>query len=76
MAPKTLSKKAGFAARDPADGQLLCSSAGTHNILRPNISGKLKARSVRNIDATKPDLIATGTAIPTPHTLRTHRLRI
>ena len=60
MAPKTLLKKAGFAVRDPAEGHLCCGSAGTYNILQPEISGKLKARKVRNIEATKPDLIATG----------------
>ncbi len=59
-APKTLLKKAGFAVRDPAEGHLCCGSAGTYNILQPEISGKLKARKVRNIEATKPDVIATG----------------
>ena len=60
MAPKQLLKKAGFAVRDPAEGHLCCGSAGTYNILQPEISGKLKARKVKNIEATKPDLIATG----------------
>lgn len=60
LAPKTLLKKAGFVVRDPAEGHLCCGSAGTYNILQPEISGKLKARKVKNIEATKPDLIATG----------------
>jgi glycolate oxidase iron-sulfur subunit len=60
MAPKALLKAAGFVVRDPAEGHLCCGSAGTYNILQPEISGKLKARKVRNIEATKPDLIATG----------------
>src|SRR5690606_24491369 len=60
MAPKVLLKKAGFAVRDPAEGHLCCGSAGTYNILQPEISGKLKARKVKNIEATKPDIIATG----------------
>ncbi len=60
MAPKTLLKKAGFTVRDPAEGHLCCGSAGTYNILQPEISAKLKARKVKNIEATKPDLIATG----------------
>ena len=60
MLPKTLLKKAGFAVRDPAEGHLCCGSAGTYNILQPEISATLKARKVRNIEATKPDLIATG----------------
>ena len=58
--PKTLLKKAGFTVRDPAEGHLCCGSAGTYNILQPEISGRLKARKVKNIEATKPDIIATG----------------
>ena len=80
MVPKTLLKKAGFTVRDPAEGHLCCGSAGTYNILQPEISGQLKARKVKNIEATKPDLIATGnigcitqiatgTAIPILHTV-------
>lgn len=60
LAPKILLRKAGFVVRDPAEGHLCCGSAGTYNILQPEISGKLKARKVKNIEATKPDLIATG----------------
>ena len=60
MAPKTLLKKAGFAVRDPAEGHLCCGSAGTYNILQPEISAQLKARKVRNIEALRPDVIATG----------------
>jgi glycolate oxidase iron-sulfur subunit len=59
-APKQLLKRAGFAVRDPAEGHLCCGSAGTYNILQPEISAKLKARKVRNIEATKPNVIATG----------------
>nr|WP_143348380.1 glycolate oxidase subunit GlcF [Ensifer adhaerens] len=59
-APKQLLKRAGFLVRDPAEGHLCCGSAGTYNILQPEISAKLKARKVRNIEATKPDAIATG----------------
>jgi glycolate oxidase iron-sulfur subunit len=80
MAPKTLLKKAGFVVRDPAEGHLCCGSAGTYNILQSEISAKLKARKVKNIEATKADLIATGnigcitqiatgTAIPILHTV-------
>jgi len=80
MAPKTLLKKAGFIVRDPAEGHLCCGSAGTYNILQPEISGKLKARKVKNIEATRPDVIATGnigcitqistgTAVPILHTV-------
>ncbi|PDT52141.1 MULTISPECIES: glycolate oxidase subunit GlcF [Sinorhizobium] len=59
-APKRLLKRAGYAVRDPAEGHLCCGSAGTYNILQPEISARLKARKVRNIEATKPNVIATG----------------
>jgi glycolate oxidase iron-sulfur subunit len=59
-APKLLLKNAGFTVRDPAEGHLCCGSAGTYNILQPEISATLKARKVRNIEATKADIIATG----------------
>lgn len=58
--PKLLLKAAGFVVRDPAEGHLCCGSAGTYNILQPEISGQLKARKVKNIEATKADIIATG----------------
>ncbi|TDX70378.1 glycolate oxidase iron-sulfur subunit [Neorhizobium sp. R1-B] len=80
MAPKNLLKSAGFAIRDPAEGHLCCGSAGTYNILQPDISTQLKARKIKNIEATKPDVIATGnigcitqiasgTSIPILHTI-------
>jgi glycolate oxidase iron-sulfur subunit len=59
-APKNLLKAAGFTVKDPAEGHLCCGSAGTYNIMQPEISAQLKARKVRNIEATKPDVIATG----------------
>lgn len=60
MAPKLLLKAAGFLVRDPAEGHLCCGSAGTYNIMQPEISGQLKARKIKNIEATKADIIATG----------------
>ena len=78
--PKLLLKTAGFTVRDPAEGHLCCGSAGTYNILQPDISATLKERKVKNIEATKPDVIAAGnigcltqiasaTAIPIVHTV-------
>ncbi|WP_426228968.1 glycolate oxidase subunit GlcF [Pararhizobium sp. DWP3-4] len=60
LAPKLLLRNAGFTVRDPAEGHLCCGSAGTYNILQPEISATLKARKVKNIEATKADIIATG----------------
>ena len=60
LAPKQLLQKAGYKVKDPAEGHLCCGSAGTYNMLQPEISAELKARKVKNIEATKPDIIATG----------------
>lgn len=78
--PKDLLKRAGFEVLTPAEGHLCCGSAGTYNLLQPELADKLKARKVKNIEATQPDLIAGGnigciqqiaggTDIPTVHTV-------
>ena len=59
-APKTLLKNAGFTVKDPAEGHLCCGSAGTYNIMQPEISAQLKARKVKNLQATGAQLVATG----------------
>jgi glycolate oxidase iron-sulfur subunit len=44
--PKTLLKRAGFDVREPKEGHLCCGSAGTYNILQPDIArGCASARS-------------------------------
>lgn len=58
--PKALLRKAGYTVREPAEGHLCCGSAGTYNILQPEISEKLKVRKARNLQAIKPQIIATG----------------
>lgn len=60
MQPKMLLKKAGFTVRDPAEGHLCCGSAGTYNMLQPEISEALKARKVRNIEAARGEIVAAG----------------
>lgn len=78
--PKTLLKKAGFTVLEPADSHLCCGSAGTYNLMQPEISGQLKQRKVKTLEAKKPDLIAagnigcmmqigSGTNIPVLHTV-------
>ncbi|MCT8159268.1 glycolate oxidase subunit GlcF [Pseudoruegeria sp. SHC-113] len=59
-APKTLLKKAGFTVVEPADSHLCCGSAGTYNLMQPEISKQLKERKVRTLEARKPDVIAAG----------------
>ena len=79
-APKDLLKRAGFDVVEPADSHLCCGSAGTYNLLQPEISGQLKARKVATLEARKPDIIAagnigcmmqigSGTGVPVVHTV-------
>lgn len=59
-APKDLLRRAGFTVLDVPEAHLCCGSAGTYNLLQPEIAGKLKARKVENIESTRADLIAAG----------------
>ena len=58
--PKALLRRAGFTVLEPAEGHICCGSAGTYNIMQPEIAGQLRARKLGNIARTKPDLIAAG----------------
>jgi len=58
--PKDLLSKAGFTVKEPLEGHLCCGSAGTYNIMQPEIATKLRDRKVKNIEATGAALIATG----------------
>lgn len=58
--PKDLLKHVGFDLVEPADSHLCCGSAGTYNLMQPEISGQLQARKVKTLEARKPDLIAAG----------------
>jgi glycolate oxidase iron-sulfur subunit len=77
--PKTLLKAAGFEVVEPRDAHLCCGSAGTYNLLQPEISGELKARKVATLMETVPQVIAagnigcmmqigSGTGVPVVHT--------
>jgi glycolate dehydrogenase iron-sulfur subunit len=59
-APKTLLKRAGFRVVEPKDSHLCCGSAGTYNLMQPEISSRLKERKVRTLEAISPDVIAAG----------------
>jgi len=78
--PKALLAQAGFVVLDPPEGHLCCGSAGTYNILQPEIAGKLRDRKVENIERVAPDIIAagnigcitqiaSGTSLPVVHTV-------
>lgn len=79
-APKDLLKRAGFTVVEPADSHLCCGSAGTYNLLQPEISRDLKVRKVATLEARRPDVIAagnigcmmqigSGTKVPVVHTV-------
>ncbi|MGR3660418.1 MAG: glycolate oxidase subunit GlcF [Paracoccaceae bacterium] len=78
--PKDLLKKVGFEVVEPADSHLCCGSAGTYNLMQPEISGELKARKIKTLEAREPQVIAagnigcmiqigSGTDIPIVHTV-------
>ncbi|WP_416898318.1 MAG: glycolate oxidase subunit GlcF [Minwuia sp.] len=58
--PKALLRQAGFRVSEPAEPHLCCGSAGTYNLMQPEIAAQLKARKLANIERTKPDVIAAG----------------
>lgn len=58
--PKALLAAAGFEVVEPADSHLCCGSAGTYNLLQPEIAGALLARKIETIDRLAPVLIASG----------------
>ncbi len=78
--PKALLSRLGFTVREVPDGHLCCGSAGTYNILQPDIADRLRDRKVRSIESTGADLvaagnigcmtqIAAGTTLPVVHTV-------
>ena len=58
--PRALLKQAGFAVVDVPEGHICCGSAGTYNILQPEIAGELRARKQKNIRTTRADVVAAG----------------
>ncbi len=80
LLPKELLSKNGFVVKDVPESHLCCGSAGTYNILQPDIANKLRDRKVANIAMVKPDMIAAGnigcmvqiaggTSVPVVHTV-------
>ncbi len=78
--PKRLLRDAGFTVRDVPEGHICCGSAGTYNLLQPELATQLKARKIANLRKIEPVAIAagnigcmtqigSGTAIPIFHTV-------
>ena len=78
--PKDVLGKLGFTVQEIPDGHLCCGSAGTYNIMQPDIARRLRERKVGTIERLRPDVIAAGnigcitqiaagTALPVVHTV-------
>jgi glycolate oxidase iron-sulfur subunit len=76
--PRDLLAACGFVVKDIPEAHLCCGSAGTYNIMQPDIAGRLRDRKIGNIEKLVPDIIAagnigcitqiaSGTAIPVVH---------
>jgi glycolate oxidase iron-sulfur subunit len=58
--PRGLLSQAGFTVVEIPEGHICCGSAGTYNILQPELSGQLRERKLGHIASVKPDVVATG----------------
>jgi glycolate oxidase iron-sulfur subunit len=58
--PKALLARAGFTVLDVPEGHLCCGSAGTYNMLQPELASALRARKAANITSVAPEIIAAG----------------
>jgi glycolate oxidase iron-sulfur subunit len=78
--PKVLLATAGYDAVDVPEGHLCCGSAGTYNLLQPELADALRDRKLANIALTGADLVAAGnigcitqlaggTGVPVVHTV-------
>jgi glycolate oxidase iron-sulfur subunit len=76
--PRDLLAACGFVVKEVPEAHLCCGSAGTYNILQPDLAARLRDRKIGNIARTGPDVIAagnigcitqiaSGTAIPVLH---------
>ena len=58
--PQALLAEAGFEPLEVPEAHLCCGSAGTYNILQPDIAAQLRDRKLANIAAIRPHLVAAG----------------
>lgn len=76
--PQKLIEAVGLEVREPAQSDLCCGSAGTWNIMNPELAQKLRRAKVNNLDNTGADIVVTsnvgcltwiggGTAHPVVH---------
>mgnify|MGYP001821663682 CR=1 FL=1 len=78
--PAKLLRQVGFETMTVPESHICCGSAGTYNLLQPELASRLQARKVANIESLSPDVIAAGnlgcmiqiggaTAVPVVHTV-------
>ena len=78
--PRALLREAGFNVVEIPEGHLCCGSAGTYNMLQPELASRLVERKLGHIAALGPDLVAagnlgcitqlaTGAGVPVVHTV-------
>jgi glycolate oxidase iron-sulfur subunit len=58
--PRQLLARAGFAVQEIPEGHLCCGSAGSYNILQPELAARLRDRKLENIGRTGATVVATG----------------
>jgi len=58
--PAELLKAAGFDVSTPKNAHLCCGSAGTYNIMQPDMAAELGGRKASSLDVLNADVIATG----------------
>jgi glycolate oxidase iron-sulfur subunit len=58
--PRALLAAAGFEVVEIPEGHLCCGSAGTYNLMQPQIATALRERKLANIATTGADLVAAG----------------
>lgn len=78
--PRQLLRDAGFVVHDVPERHFCCGSAGTYNLLQPDMAGQLGRRKAGHIESTGADAFAAGnlgcmvqigryTALPALHTI-------
>jgi glycolate oxidase iron-sulfur subunit len=78
--PQRLLRACGFEVAEPREAHICCGSAGTYNLLQPQLAGQLRERKVANLEALAPEVIASGnlgcmtqiaggSAVPVVHTV-------
>ncbi|MET0290839.1 MAG: glycolate oxidase subunit GlcF [Steroidobacteraceae bacterium] len=58
--PRELLRAAGYDVREIGENHLCCGSAGTYNLLQPDLADRLRSRKLDNIRRTGAKIVATG----------------